>query len=501
MKKNIIKVVCFICLLAIFFGSVNSVFKFKYSDGIKQITQFYKEEENSIDVLLLGSSHAFLNIYPEILWRDFGYSSFNLSASLQPMWSTYHYLVEALKTQTPEVIVLEGYRLVQQSDYASRGTIIKSLYGMKWSKNKLEALKCSTYRKGTLDNEDELFTPAELKEMEEIPFEFINYHARYSELGAADFLPNYGNPEYEYYKGGIVGTSVYTEYEKPNLEEYNREPIELSAKTEEYYRKILELGVEKGIPVVTVIAPYYMINREYRMFLSAEKIAEEYGQMFVNYNELYDSIGLDFSTDILDGGSHLNIHGAEKFTKSLGELLQDNFDLSDHRGDAEYQSWENGAEIYKRLYGDKNGLTSIGNGGEYVDRLLSEDQYSFAVVLNGTDGEYSEELRAQIESIFKSLGIEQDGICDGVWFFEDGELEYSNTVSEAFRKPCRFDRYNDVRFEYGIASEDGEVEDFFIRKDNGEIVAYDEILTIYTYDNYVCTHVDTYQSGADGVRK
>ena len=493
MKKNIIKTICFVCALALLLGCTNAVFKFKYSDGIKQITQFYKEEDNSIDVLLLGSSHAFLNIYPEILWRDFGYASFNLSASLQPMWSTYHHLVEALKTQTPEVIVLEGYRLVETDDYMSRGTTIKSLYGMKWSKNKIDAINASVYKKGTLETEEELFTPSEIEEMEQLPLEFINYHARYSELDATDFLPNYGDPMYKYYKGGVVGEAVYTDYEMPDLSTYNTEPMDLSEKTEEYYRKILELGAEKGIPVVTVVTPFYLTNYEYRMFLTAEKIAEEeYGQLFINYNELYEEIELDFSTDILDAGSHLNILGAEKLTTHLGQFLKDNFDIPDHRGDENYQSWENGAEIYKRAYGDHNGLTLIESSSDYAERLMTEKQYSFAVVLNGTS-ETTDEESEQLNSLFSALNIETDDICDGVWFFKDGELEYSNTSPASFKKPIRFDRYNDIQLEYGMTTIEDETAGFFIRTDDEGIISCDSLITIYTYDNLVCQHVDTYQ--------
>ena len=141
--KKIIKIIAFVCLIAILLLSIINVFSFTYSDGIRQIDAFYNQTDNTVDVLVLGSSHSFLNIYTEILWRDYGIASFNLSASMQPIWSSYYYLVEALKTQTPRVIVLEGYRLTETDDYLSKGTTIKNLYGMKFSKNKLEALKTS----------------------------------------------------------------------------------------------------------------------------------------------------------------------------------------------------------------------------------------------------------------------------------------------------------------------------------------------------------------------
>ncbi len=504
MKKKIVKIICFICLLALLLGGINAVFKFKYSDGIRQMTQFYEEEEDTIDVLFFGSSHAYRSFYPEIFWRDYGYSSFTLAAAVQPMWSTYHYMVEALKTQTPEVIVLEGYRLLETADYKGRGNTIKSLYGLKWSENKLDAIEASVYKKGALEPEKEaaLFTPAQIAEIEQIPNEFANYHSRYSQLSEADFLPDYGDPAYAYHKGGIVATDVYTDYKRPDVESFEEEPLPLTEKTEEYYRKILELGKEHGIPVVTVIAPFYIRQHEYGVFLTAEKIAEEYGQEFINYNEMYDEIGFDFKTDILDEFAHINLSGVEKFNTHLGQYLKENYDLPDHRGDEAYQSWENGAKRYERVYGTKNGLTELADGGDYAARLLDEREYSFAVVLNGTEAEegYSEEAESQIRSVFDTLGLECGDITDGVWFFENGELQWTNTEREGFQKALRFDRYNDVRFEYGVTDEKDETLGFFIRKDDGTLISCEDLLTIYVYDNYSCAHVDTYRCDTDGDR-
>lgn len=505
MKKTVIKIIAFVCVFAMLFWGVDNVLRFKYSDGIRQIEQFYRQEDDSVDVLVVGSSHAFLNIYPEVLWRDFGYSSFNLAASLQPMWSSYHYIVEALKTQTPKVIILEGYRLIEQKDYVERGTVIKNLYGMKWSKNKLEAIKAAT---GIDKSESEdTRSPQEIAVLDQIPFEFANYHSRYSELSAADFMRYYGLYECKNYKGNVVGTKVYTGFKQPNVAEYSTEPGTLTAKTEEYYRKILELGRELDIPIVTVVAPFAMNNKEYSIYLAAEQISEEYGQIFVNYNEYYEEIGLDFSTDILDAGSHLNEKGAEKFTFALGELIQDNFDIPDHRGDDAYGSWETDTEEYMRLYGSKNGLTEITAPETYVQKMLDDGDYSFAVVVNGTqDGESSEAFDEQASALFEALDIGVSDICDGVWFFRDGELKYSNTSVDGFKKNYRLDQYSDIRLGYGqiagATNENGEpVSAFYINHNSNEQIYYENALTVYTYDDFVHSYVDTFVYSFDGERQ
>ena len=41
------------------------------------------------------------------------------------------------------------------------------------------------------------------------------------------------------------------------------------------------------------------------------------------------------TTDTYDAGLHLNLYGAEKFSKWLGQYLQDTYNVADHRNDPE----------------------------------------------------------------------------------------------------------------------------------------------------------------------
>ena len=47
----------------------------------------------------------------------------------------------------------------------------------------------------------------------------------------------------------------------------------------------------------------------------------------IKYNDLnliYKDLGIDFEKDTADGGDHLNIYGAKKVSKYLGDYLNDN---------------------------------------------------------------------------------------------------------------------------------------------------------------------------------
>ena len=57
MKKKACRVVGFLLILTMVMLKVNDVVAFKYTDGVTQMEEFYRQEKGSVDVLVLGSSH------------------------------------------------------------------------------------------------------------------------------------------------------------------------------------------------------------------------------------------------------------------------------------------------------------------------------------------------------------------------------------------------------------------------------------------------------------
>lgn len=127
MKKNLLKITTFLLVFSLLFSCFHKIFKFKDADGIFSLTAFYREPEDSIDVIFFGSSHIFENINTGILWSDYGIASFELCGSVQPLWNTYYYMKEALKTQTPQLMVLDIYRAVEWEDYDKESRVIKTI--------------------------------------------------------------------------------------------------------------------------------------------------------------------------------------------------------------------------------------------------------------------------------------------------------------------------------------------------------------------------------------
>ena len=57
--KTAIKIISFILIMTVIFASVDGILKVKYVDGIYSMKRFYELEDDSVDVLFLGSSHVF----------------------------------------------------------------------------------------------------------------------------------------------------------------------------------------------------------------------------------------------------------------------------------------------------------------------------------------------------------------------------------------------------------------------------------------------------------
>lgn len=376
---------------------VDHALRFKYGDGITAMETFYELEENSVDVLVLGSSHSFEDINPAVLYEEYGMASYVLASSVQPLWNTYYYLKEALKTQTPELIVLECWCTLYTQEYSKPSYVIKSTHGMKWSVDKWNAIKVSV-------NEEELFTY--------IP-EFLRYHNRYEELTMADFLPYQGREAYYSSWKGHGDNMTVTEFDDPMFSEPTQ-GIVLHEKVEQYYRMIIELAQSEGIPICIVVSPCAELQKEQQERLySAKLIAEEYGVIFKDFNYCADEIGLNYAEDFADL-DHLNYKGNEKYTSYLGAFLKDNFLISDRHENPDYISWENNVIIRKHNL-DNHELPLVQDVNEYEKKLaqLMETEEYYIICTSRLENTYGEQ-----RVLYKGTEVVYDSKTDG------GELVY-----------------------------------------------------------------------------
>ena len=90
--------------------------------------------------------------------------------------------------------------------------------------------------------------------------------------------------------------------------------------------------------------PYWYDQWEEQM----EAYAADRGLKYINFLELIDEAGLDFSTDTYDHGLHLNLYGAEKLSHWFGAWLTQHCpQVEDRRGQEPYDSiWSEKSAAY-----------------------------------------------------------------------------------------------------------------------------------------------------------
>lgn len=338
MTRKVIKEICcvilFIVIGGMLFFTTDRVLRIK---SCKQLDKYYTLKNDTVDVLFVGSSHAYRNINPAVFYEQDGIASYVLGTASQPIWNSYYYMVEALKTQNPKLIVLDCYKITVDKVYADSAITVKALSGMHYSPNRIDAVKAS------VENP---------KEWIEYFIGLPMYHSRYQEVTAADYGRNYGNQYYKYFLG-FLPIDVPVEEMVPNLGDVTQKK-EIPEKNKQYLDKCIELAKKNDIEILLVVTPYCEnAGQGQEYYNTLAEYLQKKGVPFINGNLLYTELQLDGQTDF-GKGNHLSHTGADKYSAFLSTYLKEHYELPDRRGDKKYTRWQKNVEWFQNV-GDSSG--------------------------------------------------------------------------------------------------------------------------------------------------
>ena len=118
--RNFVKAVAFILIFAALFSFAQNLLARKETRGwwntTAKIEGFYNSPENEYDVMFFGSSNAYCSFNPLVIWKETGVKSYVFATQQQPMWATYHYMVDAFKMQNPELVVVDVLMLSKNEE-------------------------------------------------------------------------------------------------------------------------------------------------------------------------------------------------------------------------------------------------------------------------------------------------------------------------------------------------------------------------------------------------
>ncbi len=307
-----VSVVSILCLLLSLGASVILEPKF-YNDKAIATTvtfrSFYAMQEDTVDVLFAGSSHAVCGFSPQYLYDHYGIRSFNLGSDEQNLITTYYWLNEALKYQKPSAVVLDTVMCfdldLDGSFNINEPSVRKAIDPMKLSANKINAV-----------NDFVRINPSESKLSYFITA--LRFHERWKHLEYYD-LHLFEKQSYDM-KGYSLLTTRTEPYDYHPFIVETDEQSSMVPLMKEYLVKITQLCADNNITLILVKTPCYQAS--YAKYNTVSLYAAENGLQYYDYNlkELYDQIDFRFADDMSDPG-HANVWGAEKLTGHIGRIL------------------------------------------------------------------------------------------------------------------------------------------------------------------------------------
>lgn len=331
--KNFLKILAFILLFAIIAVPVSNVFVI----GIGNIGEmkscskyFYDMPENSVDVLYLGSSSMWAGVSPALVYTETGAAGFNRSTTVQTAPTTYMYLLEALETQSPKLVVLDAYTMFIPYDEVFMRSAIDS---MDYSDAKQQAID---YYSDSYYTKLSFYLP------------YLRYCDSWDQVAPEKIFMYYKAVSADYDSlcpmGGRLSDNVYSfEMPKDNFATTD-EVTAPNCESEKYFRMIIELCQEKEIDVMVLTIPNSFST--YADYNKMTAVCNEYGINYFDLALMSEELGVDSAEDFSDEGVHMNVYGNVKISRYVAQLIEDNYDVPDRRGQQGYEFYDDYCEIF-----------------------------------------------------------------------------------------------------------------------------------------------------------
>ena len=136
------RIAVFLLLAALLFAYFNQVLTISASDSNRKIINaFYHEEENTIDVLYLGTSASNRYFISPLAYEETGMTVFTLATMGMPLFFVPELIEEVQKTQEPQLYVIELRSVLKDKEAITDAHIRRVTDSMKFSENRTDAIR------------------------------------------------------------------------------------------------------------------------------------------------------------------------------------------------------------------------------------------------------------------------------------------------------------------------------------------------------------------------
>lgn len=269
-----------------------------------QMSYFYEEKRNSIEVLLLGDSNIYRGFSPMVYWKDTGITSYSFASASQPAWLSYYALKDALQYQKPKVVVFEINELFADAK-GKTGRYCAAINTLQSAPARLKAIADTA---SGFDEEDrEILYRSYIKDTFQQTLKKI--------------LPNKEETvgRKENFKGYLLNSTTIPYTGKNSYMSRYDMQLDIDDETASYIDKIADLCKDHHAVLLFVKLPTKEWTAQKSEF--AKQFAKQRDIPFLDLNIAMED--LDWSKDTKDSGFHMNDHGATKVTKYLEGFIKE----------------------------------------------------------------------------------------------------------------------------------------------------------------------------------
>ena len=329
--KNVIKSIIFIAIFVFLLQSLT--YMLRTNGTIKEIfVGFYAEQKDTIDVIMIGSSSVYPYYAAPQMWGEYGIAAYPLSSNVQRPKTAIYMVKEALKTQTPELFIFEMRMFIFEDGSMQNN--------MAFSRGATDNLKYSWNRIQLINT----LVP-DVSERLTFYFDIFKYHSNWRTIILPDQYTALFYERLHPLKGYATNDKVLPGEGMDYSMVMDEMPI--PAEQEEILYRLLDYLQNNNLNALFIVSPTTLDEEKQMQFNYIGNIVGSYGYNYVNLNNYYEEIGIDFTTDFYDGGGHTNALGAEKCTAFLGQYLAENYEFKDKRGEDKYSTWDDAYEYWQ----------------------------------------------------------------------------------------------------------------------------------------------------------
>lgn len=308
-KKNLLTLLLSILLVISGVWYFNIILRPTDTDGVRiQIDSFHSLPNDSLDVIVYGSSHSYRGLDTRVLNDEYGISAYNYSWNWLKMNTTKAFIKDSLLSQKPKVALIETYYAYENLHDCD---INAEIYFSRYLKDK----------KAVRDFVNECFGNDFRKKLS-FYMPLYAFHDNWVDISLTSLLPAKTNNSAVASKGfcSINNVSEINIVDQNSCEQKRFDSYAINNLDE-----IVKICEDNNIDIIFYTAPF---EWAYEYADAMEEYAKNNNCAYFNSFNYLKEIGIDEKTDFSDP-AHLNTNGAQKMARFIGQYISETYNFSE----------------------------------------------------------------------------------------------------------------------------------------------------------------------------